>query len=251
MEFTASDGATIAFEMHGAGRPVVLLHEFPGGLHSWRAQAERLGDVCRVVTPAVRGYAPSSLVIEPKRFTQARLNQDVRELMAFSGAERPVVGGCSMGSYTALFLGLEDPRAFQGLVLVSCGGGGLPDNRAAFEGRIDALAGRYEREDPSDMPTPLDRSLDKRVASLTLRNVIGVRPGLDEMELALRTLDLPVLVIVGENDAACVPGSRRLADLLPNARLEVVPDAGHIPQRDQPDRFEALVRDFLDTLPPC
>jgi pimeloyl-ACP methyl ester carboxylesterase len=58
-------------------------------------------------------------------------------------------------------------------------------------------------------------------------------------------LQLPVLVLCGARDRANLGLSRRLADLLPNARFETVPDAGHVANLDNPDAFNRLVEEFL------
>jgi 3-oxoadipate enol-lactonase len=57
---------------------------------------------------------------------------------------------------------------------------------------------------------------------------------------------MPVLVLVGENDWANGRLSRKLADQLPNAELEVVPGAGHVANLDAPDAFTEALRRFLD-----
>jgi 3-oxoadipate enol-lactonase len=55
-----------------------------------------------------------------------------------------------------------------------------------------------------------------------------------------------VLVLCGERDRVNLALSRRLAEALPDARFETIPDAGHVANLDNPDAFTALLRDFLD-----
>ena len=61
----------------------------------------------------------------------------------------------------------------------------------------------------------------------------------------LKTLDCPILIIHGKHDPVPVEGSYDWAEALPNARLEVFEDCGHLPWLEQPDRFFPLVREFL------
>ena len=61
---------------------------------------------------------------------------------------------------------------------------------------------------------------------------------------------VPSLVIVGEEDTLTpVEESRRLAAVIPSARLEIIPHAGHLPNLEQPARFNAVLTAFLDALP--
>jgi pimeloyl-ACP methyl ester carboxylesterase len=61
----------------------------------------------------------------------------------------------------------------------------------------------------------------------------------------LPVIDVPALVLVGEEDAPFLGPSRRMAAALPGARLEVVPDAGHSPQFENPDAWWAALTRFL------
>jgi pimeloyl-ACP methyl ester carboxylesterase len=63
-------------------------------------------------------------------------------------------------------------------------------------------------------------------------------PGTEARAHAIRT---PTLVIHGELDALLIPGSRWLAEAIPGARLEVVPEAGHSPQLERPELFNAAL----------
>jgi pimeloyl-ACP methyl ester carboxylesterase len=67
-------------------------------------------------------------------------------------------------------------------------------------------------------------------------------------DLAAALADVPVLVIVGDQDSPFVPHARRMAEAIPGARLEVVADAGHSPQFENPDAYAALLRGFLGSI---
>jgi pimeloyl-ACP methyl ester carboxylesterase len=65
----------------------------------------------------------------------------------------------------------------------------------------------------------------------------------------VKTLDMPTLVLCGERDRLNRPLSRRLAQLIPNARFELVPAAGHVANVDNPDAFNRLLSAFLPPAP--
>jgi pimeloyl-ACP methyl ester carboxylesterase len=65
----------------------------------------------------------------------------------------------------------------------------------------------------------------------------------------LPSIHCPTLVIVGEQDQATpVSDARLMADRIPNARLEIIADAGHLPNLEQPDAFNQAMQRFLSTL---
>ena len=64
----------------------------------------------------------------------------------------------------------------------------------------------------------------------------------------LRGLDLPTLVVVGEQDKPFVTSSQRMADAIPGARLEILPGGGHSPQFEAPDAWWKALTTFLDAL---
>jgi 3-oxoadipate enol-lactonase len=66
---------------------------------------------------------------------------------------------------------------------------------------------------------------------------------------ALRSLSVPTLVLVGEQDRPLVGASKRMAEAIPGARLAIIPDAGHSPQVEAPEAWAEVVRGFLASLP--
>ena len=74
--------------------------------------------------------------------------------------------------------------------------------------------------------------------------VRAIRDQSDDLE-AMRSLEMPTLVIVGEVDLPFVSQSRAMADAIPGAVLAVIPDAGHSPQFENPDAWAVAVNSFL------
>ena len=87
------------------------------------------------------------------------------------------------------------------------------------------------------------------------RHAFDLQAGTGEGEVPLRAdlatrlgeIDVPALVLVGESDKDDFRAiAERLAGELPNARLVVIPSAGHLPSLEQPEAFETAVRPFLE-----
>ncbi len=79
----------------------------------------------------------------------------------------------------------------------------------------------------------------------TLRGVQLRRPTMYELEPRLRTLRIPTLVIVGDEDTPALDASRFLARSIPAAELEILPGTGHTLNLEEPARFNAAVLTFL------
>ncbi|GAA4290834.1 alpha/beta fold hydrolase [Actinokineospora soli] len=96
----------------------------------------------------------------------------------------------------------------------------------------------------------------RRELALRVRDLVGpygwtrfFQTYLDTPWLRLDRLDLPVLVLSGENDFAALPGeARALAAALPDARVRVLPDCGHFLMAERPERFAAEITRFVHPL---
>ena len=78
----------------------------------------------------------------------------------------------------------------------------------------------------------------------------AMRDRSDSTALLATLEDLPTMIVVGEEDAMTpVELARAMASVVPGARLEVVPDAGHLPPLEAPAAVNALLADFLKSLP--
>jgi pimeloyl-ACP methyl ester carboxylesterase len=82
----------------------------------------------------------------------------------------------------------------------------------------------------------------------TLRGVLGALPGVDELAPSLVGLDVPVLVVAGQRDAASLEASHALTRALPRARFVELAGAGHVVNLVAPDAFNATLARFLEWL---
>jgi pimeloyl-ACP methyl ester carboxylesterase len=135
-----SNGATLAGEEAGEGRPVVLLH----GLTATRRYVvmgsrslERSGH--RVIAYDARGHGASGPAPDPDAYDYDDLVEDLRAVLDDRGIERAVLAGASMGAHTALRLALDAPERVAGLVLATPAFDPEEDRSAGLE-RWDALS---------------------------------------------------------------------------------------------------------------
>jgi pimeloyl-ACP methyl ester carboxylesterase len=245
----------------GEGIPLVLLHAFPLSSAMWLAQREELADICRVITPDQRGFGGSPLDDDEPSLDAAA--DDVARLLDGKGLDKVVLGGLSMGGYVVMAFLRRHPGRVSGLVLA--------DTRAG----ADAEAGREKRlamaqtltDDPESsvvvdqvLPTllgPKTQSERPLVAGRTkgfeqsappaavawAQRAMAARP--DSFD-TLRAVDVPTLVIVGEEDGLTpVAESEAIAEAVAGSQLVVLPRAGHLSALEDPEGFNAAVREFL------
>ena len=246
----------LAYEERGTGRPLVLLHAFPLSSAMWAG----LSMPGRVIVPDQRGFGGSALGEDAPSLGECA--DDVLALLDRLGLDRVALGGLSMGGYVAMELLRRAPERVAALLLADTKA--QADTAEQREGRL-RTAETVEREGTAQLadtmlPALLGRtSLEARpevvdrvrrwVGAATPATVawasraMAARP--DAFEV-LRATDVPALVIVGDQDVLSpVALAREMADALPQGRLLVVPEAGHLSAVEDPEAFGAGVNDFL------
>jgi pimeloyl-ACP methyl ester carboxylesterase len=254
MPTVESQGATLYYEVHGEGPPLALAHGAGGNSLSWFQQVPHFARSHRVVTFDHRGFGRSTCpvdAIRPRYFPD-----DLRTILDAAGIERAPLICQSMGGWGGLRFALTWPERASCLVLCDTPGGVLTEKileglsaipSAMLERGIAAvsLAPDFPKRDPamthlyaeiSGLNPPLEMT---PIASALVQERVDV----DELE----GFAVPTLVIAGELDALFPPDAlRQVAELIPGARVQVVPGVGHSSYFEDPGTFNRLVADFVE-----
>jgi len=264
MTATASiHGISLAYTDAGRGTSVVLLHGFPLDRSMWDAQVEALAPRFRVIVPDQRGFGESPA--PPGPLSMDRLADDVAALLDHLRLRRAVVCGLSMGGYVAFAFARRHADRLQGLVF--CDTKAVADSPEARTGRAEMieLVAAKGLEPVADRMLPrllAPATLQRRpeVAELVRRMILrappdGVRGALQGMAdrpdstPLLPTLRCPALFVVGAQDALSPPEEAGgMCARVPNGRLVVVPDAGHLAPMESPAAVNAALAEFLGGL---
>ena len=247
-------------ETEGSGPSVILAHGFGGSARNFRPQARALRDRFKVVTYDARGHGRSQAPEDPGAYTLEHLIADFGRVVNGTGDDQVVAGGLSLGAVTALGFALAHPERVRGITLASFPSMNKRDWALGFANAIrdrglDAAGaefawGERSRFDLKGAELIRQGFLEHPPHGLEaiLRNVLSQLPPADVLEARLRALDVPALVIAGEDDTDALAPSRRLVELLPRAELVVVPRAGHVVNLVRPAEFNTAVRGFLERL---
>ena len=259
------DGVSLYYEVTGEGYPLVWSHEFAGDYRSWEPQVRFFSRRYRVITYSARGYPPSDVPTDPDAYSQEQAVEDLRGLLEHLGVEHAHVGGLSMGGNVALNFGLTYPEMARSLVVAGTGSGSTDVD--TFRSRTEAFSQRMEtegmaamsdygrgparvqllRKDPRGWREFADQLAEhSNVGSaLTFRGVQAKRPPIFDLEPKLRALDVPTLIMLGDEDEPCVEPGIFMKRCIPRSGLVVFPQAGHAINLEDPDLFNRIVADFL------
>jgi pimeloyl-ACP methyl ester carboxylesterase len=266
MATSPANGVKLFYEETGEGFPLILSHEFAGNYESWDPQVNFFARRYRVITYAARGYPPSDVPEDPDAYSQDIVVQDLYLLLQHLGIKEAYIGGLSMGGTVALNFAIAHPEMCRGIIVASAGSGS--DDREAFlasaqivadrllsEG-MEAVADEYARgearlqflrKDPKGWQVFHDglSSHSALGSSLTFQGFQMKRPTVYALEESLRQLQVPTLIMIGDEDEPCVESAVFMKRRIPNAGLSVFPQSGHTINLEEPDLYNRTMLDFM------
>ncbi len=247
---------------------MIFVHEFAGEAISWRPQVRFFSRRYRTITFNARGYPPSDVPEDPAAYSQAHAVEDIRGVLDHLRIDRAHIVGLSMGGYAALHFGLCYPGRALSLVVAGAGYGSKLEERDAFRRDCAAVADRMEREGIQNVadtyasgPTRvqfIDKDPDgwvefrevlkhgsSRGHALTMRGVQMTRPSIYELGDRLVQLQVPTLIMSGDEDEPCLEPALYMKRMIPSAALVIFPKSGHTINLEEPDLFNRAVLDFV------
>jgi pimeloyl-ACP methyl ester carboxylesterase len=266
--FARNGSVAIAYDVRGRGSPLVLIQGVGIGGWGWEPVADRLARRFQVITIDNRGIGASDTSAGP--ISTRTMVQDVMAVLDHAGIRHASVLGTSLGGMVAQELALAHPERVDKLVLVATVAGG-PRSRPMPLGTTYLFASAPFLTSKAKLEQFVQRTLGP--ATLRRRPEIAERLAAAKLahpqsELAWRAqmaagvlfnplgqqrrITQPTLVVQGTADQVVDPDNAGvLADLLPNARVELFGGAGHLLYWEQPKRFVRVVTNFLaEPMPP-
>jgi pimeloyl-ACP methyl ester carboxylesterase len=264
---TARDGVKLYYEEAGSGTPALFIHEFAGDYRSWEPQMRFFARYFRCVAYNARGFPPSEVPEDPERYSQAHARDDAVTVLDHLGFDRAHIVGLSMGGFAALHVGIVCPQRARSLVIAGCGYGAAPDKRQAFQAECEAAAASFEanwseaaaryalgptrvqlqNKDPrgwSEFARQLAEHSPKGQA-LTMRGVQKRRPSLWELVEGMKRIDVPTLIVTGDEDDPCLEPALLMKRSIATSGLVVLPYSGHTINLEEPQAFNQALLEFL------
>lgn len=258
----------LAADIFGEGRPLVLLHGFTGCSAAWGELRAQLARRRRVIAFDLPGHGASPVPHDPQHARLPQVADALVRSVAALGVQRADWLGYSLGARAALHVAVAHPDAVRTLILEGASPG-IADSveRAARAADDERLAQSIERDGLARfvdawLAQPLfatQRSLPDEIRARERArrlggSVAGFASGLRAMGTgtqaplwdALRGVPAPVLLIAGALDVKYCGIAHAMAAALPDARVTIVPGAGHAVYLERPEAWLAEVESFLE-----
>ena len=236
---TTDDGVRLHYEEAGSGTPIVFVHEFAGDARSWEPQLRYFSRRYRCIAYCARSICKAS--------STARM---------------------SMGANATLHFGLTYPQRARSLTFAGGGYGSHPATRKEFQESSRANAAtirekgmrhfadtygrgparvQLQKKDPRGFDEYLQQ-LAAHSAEGSANTMLGVqsrRPSFYDMSAAIAQLQVPLLILVGDEDEPSIEASLMVKRTAPRAAMALRPSSGHGINLEEPALFNQLLDDFL------
>ena len=249
------NGIEIDYEDGGQGPAVLLSHGYSATGRMWAPQRPALTPHYRLITWDMRGHGQTESPADPTRYSEALTVEDMRGLLAHLKIARAVIGGLSLGGYMSLAFHRRYPEMVRALVICDSGPGYRnAEARAAWNARAHERAADLEARgldalasSSREMQEAMRHHRSAQGLAHAARGMLAQEGG--SVIESLPDIRVPTLVILGDRDTPFIAPCEYMAKKIPGARLEVIKDAGHSSNLDQPDAFNRVLLDFLGSLP--
>jgi len=246
----------------GVGAPLLFAHAFPLNRTMWAPQVSALVERSRCVAADLRGFGDSS-VTPP--YSMEQYADDLAHLLDVLHIDKVVLVGCSMGGYVSFAFWRRHRNRVRALVLADTQSGAdseetLSRRRALIDlartegaiavanAQIRSIVGKTTREKQPDTYDAIHRVM----AQAPVEGIVGaieammLRP---DSTATLTTIDVPTLIVVGEEDVPTPPKeARAMHKRIAGSTLEVIAGAGHLCNMERPAAFNHVLTEFLVSL---
>ncbi|MDQ4076849.1 MAG: alpha/beta hydrolase [Chloroflexota bacterium] len=256
------NGITMHYEVHGTGQPLLFIHGFPHTSKLWEPLVEPMKDDYRLIIPDLRGFGESEVT---KEVSMGLYADDLAALLDEVGERDPVtVVGLSMGGYIAFEFFRRYPERVHALVLADTRP--QADDEAGRKNRYESaqkaldegtqelantMAEKLFAPQASEELRSTWREIMASVPPLTIAAAQRAMANRPDSTDTLALINRPTLIVVGEEDNVTPPSdAERMHEAIEGSDLEIIPGAGHMTPVEQPERFVAILQQFLDDLDP-
>ena len=250
MDTIEINGIRLAYDRHGKGSPLVLLHGYPLDHRLWDDVIPLLENQFDIILPDLRGFGESTTV--DSFYTMEDMASDIAGLLDYLGIQKTAIAGHSMGGYVALAFARLYPERVTGLGLVSSQV--LADTPAKREDRfktaaevaengpasiVEAMTPKFTNDPRLQEFARSSMELQQPAAYIGTLKAMGER--VDSTPL-LESINYPVVIVHGDSDSLVpIDRAREVKAALPNAYLVEISGAGHMPMMEAKEKTaEAL-----------
>jgi pimeloyl-ACP methyl ester carboxylesterase len=262
------DAVRLYYEESGIGTAIIFIHEFGGDYRSWEPQMRHFSRRHRCITFSARGFSPSDVPTAVSAYSQRQAVDDVLAVMDAVQVEKAHIVGLSMGGFATLHFGLVAPQRALSLTVAGVGYGAEKQYEEYFRSvslevakqfeiqgseqfaktySLGASRVQFQNKDPrgwAEFAAWLGEH-DSSGSANTMRGVQAGRPSIYDLEAHLRVMDVPTLVITGDEDDHCLQPAIFMKKTIPACGLLILPKTGHTANLEEPERFNSFIAEFI------
>lgn len=240
------------------GPTLLLLNSLGTTTEMWAPQRALLENFYRVIQMDTRGHGQSPTPPAPYSFDD--LVADAFGVLDRNGIETASVMGCSLGSMTALGMGINAPDRIERIVCTAARADAPPPFKQSWYDRLEIMdakgieglwqgsLGNWLTPDFRDANPAIVAKMNAEFMKTTPEGYRGCAMALKDLDYLkdLGDLDVPVLFVAGSEDKGAAPDTMRaMSAAAKNGEFVLIPDAGHIINVNNPEAFSLAILDFL------
>jgi pimeloyl-ACP methyl ester carboxylesterase len=279
LQFVTVHGYRRAFVKRGSGPALLLLHGLGCDHTTWDPVIDALAKRYTVIAPDFLGHGQSD---KPRAdYSLGGFANGMRDLLTILGIDRVTVVGHSLGGGVAMQFAYQFPERTERVLLVAPGGLGpevtlairavtlpgfhqgiglltLPVVRQAVHASLRGASrsGLSALRDLGEVADIIESWRDpgtRRAIRHLVRGVVDLRGQIVTMrDRGYLTQAMPMCIVWGSDDRVMpVSHAELAAEFAPSARVEIIPNAGHFPHKDHPERFVKIANDFIKSTKPA
>ena len=255
------NGANITYEEMGSGTPIALTPGGRQGMEAVRGLAERLASQYRVIIHDRRNCGASDVIIGGELSEQEIWADDLHELLKQLNASPAYIGGGSAGCRVSLLLAIRHPETVKGLLLWHVTGGAIAAERLGYNyyelfmdiAIRDGMKGIVESEFFGER-VKQNPSNQERLLAMNTKEFIGMmqrwrsfftadKPVIGATEAELKTIQVPMVIIPGDDDIHPKVVGENLHKILPHSELHPPlwsPEEAEKLRQEDPEKFREL-----------
>jgi|HubBroStandDraft_1064217.scaffolds.fasta_scaffold126580_1 pimeloyl-ACP methyl ester carboxylesterase len=243
-EYAEIHGIKMYYEIHGEGRPVVLLHGGTSTIQaSFAGQIPVLARNRRVIAIEQMGHGHTGDVAG-RELSYEGMSEDTAALLAQLGIQSADIVGWSDGGQLALRLAFTHPELVRRVVASGVGLGAVtPQEQRAilalspdrWSAQVRDEYARISPDGPQHWPVIFDKI-----------RTMWAKPSWGFSEQDLGKIKATVLIVAGDRDFTRVEETTRIYRMIPTARLAILPGTDHYTFQKRPDWLNPMILDFLD-----
>jgi pimeloyl-ACP methyl ester carboxylesterase len=253
-----TDSIRTSYLSAGCGNPVICLHGAGAGAVTWYPSIGAISKKFHVLAADIVGYGESDKPNAP--YDRPYFSNWLKGFLIEMKISKAHIVGLSQGGAIALQFAIDNPQMVDKLVLVDSGGLGAKVSFWPLFGTVwmnsfpSSLANRFNS--PYILHNPENRDPNHSLYSVAVIKSVGGKNAFKQgrgsavskiPEELLGQIKNETLIIWGKEDKLfSVENGEVTAKIIPNARFELIQDAGHLPLMDQPEIFNKILIDFLN-----